>query len=189
MQKIGILALQGAFSEHEIILNKMGVSTFEVRKKKDLEQSFDGMILPGGESTAIGKLLHDLELFEPVKKLIEDDMPVFGTCAGLIMLAKNINNDSRSHFATMDVAVERNAYGRQLGSFETTGDFTPVGRIPMTFIRAPYITSTGKNVEILSVINGKIVAAREKNQLVTSFHPELTGNTAVHEYFLSMLHM
>lgn len=184
--KVGVLALQGAFIEHINIMNSLGIETFEIRQKKDLEKNFHGIILPGGESTTMGKLLKDLELFEPIKNLIENGMPVFGTCAGLILLAKNIENDERRHLQTLDITVKRNAYGRQLGSFITEDKFAEE-IIPMTFIRAPYISKCGENVEILSVVNEKIVAVREKNQLATAFHPELTNSAQVHKYFIQMI--
>ena len=189
--RIGVLALQGAFIEHEKILEKIGVKTFEIRKKSDLsnavsDNSIDGLIIPGGESTTIGKLLHDLDLFDDIKKLISDGLPTFGTCAGLILLAKKIENDDRVHLGLMNIKVKRNAYGRQLGSFFTENEFKHVGKVPMTFIRAPYITEVGKNVEILSEVDGNIVAAKENNILVTSYHPELNDNLQVHKFFISM---
>jgi len=189
--RIGVLALQGAFIEHEKILEKIGVETFEIRKKSDLsnavsDKSIDGLIIPGGESTTIGKLLHDLDLFDDIKKLISDGLPAFGTCAGLILLAKKIENDDRVHLSLMDIKVKRNAYGRQLGSFFTENEFKHVGKVPMTFIRAPYITEVGKNVEILSEVDGNIVAAKENNILVTSYHPELNDDLQVHKFFISM---
>jgi len=186
MITIGILAVQGAFIEHQKTLNKLGVKTFEIRQLKDIKKGMDGLILPGGESTAIGKLLHDLELFKPLQHLIQEGLPVLGTCAGMILLAKKLTNDSHIHFQTMDIEVKRNAYGRQLGSFFTTALFGNT-EIPMTFIRAPHISKVGSNVEILSIVNDKIVAAREGNQIATAFHPELTDGTYVHEYFLSMI--
>ncbi len=184
--KIGVLALQGAFIEHINIINSLNVETFEIRQKKDLETDFDAIVLPGGESTTIGKLLKDLELFEPIKNLIENGMPVFGTCAGLILLAKNIENDERKHLQTLNVTVIRNAYGRQLGSFITEDKFGEK-IIPMNFIRAPYISECGEGVEILSVVEGKIVAVRQKNQLATAFHPELTNSKEVYKYFIDMI--
>lgn len=185
--QIAVLALQGAFIEHEQMLSRLGASSFEIRQKRDLEKPFDGLIIPGGESTVQGKLLHDLELFEPLRQRITAGLPVFGTCAGLILLAKNISNDQRCHLATMDITASRNAYGRQLGSFYTEAEFEGLGKIPMTFIRAPYIESTAENVEILSRVDGNIVAARQGNQLVTSFHPELNDDLSVHRYFLNMV--
>ena len=181
-----MLALQGAFIEHEQMLERLGVSSIEIRQKRDLDMQFDGLIIPGGESTVQGKLMRELDLFEPIKAKIEDGMPVFGTCAGLLLLARNIENDDRRHFATMDITAVRNAYGRQLGSFYTEQEFKGIGVIPMTFIRAPYIASASENVEILAKADGKIVAARQNNQLVTAFHPELNNDLSVHRYFLKM---
>ncbi len=184
---IGVLSLQGAFIEHRNILEALCVNSIEIRKKSDLSKNIDGLILPGGESTAIGKLLLDFDMLDPIKNFIEDGLPVFGTCAGMILLAKNIENSSVKHFATMDISVIRNAYGRQLGSFESISAFGDFDKIPMTFIRAPYIKSVESNVKVLSTVNGNIVAAQQNNQLVTSFHPELTENTVVHEYFLNII--
>ena len=181
--KIAVLALQGAFAEHEQMLSRLEIPFFEIRQKKDLEQSFDGLIIPGGESTVQGKLLRELDLFGPIKEKIESGLPVFGTCAGLLLLAKNIENDSRTHFATMDITAVRNAYGRQLGSFYLKEEFAHIGKIPMTFIRAPYIADVSEKAEVLATVNGKIVAARQGNQLVTAFHPELNDDLSIHRYF------
>ncbi len=185
--RIAVLALQGAFTEHEKMLEQLGISSFEIRQKHDLENSFDGLIIPGGESTVQGKLMRELELFEPIKAKIKAGLPVFGTCAGLLLLAKKIENDSRIHLGTMDVTAVRNAYGRQPGSFFTEAQFKGIGKIPMTFIRAPYIVTASDKVQVLAKVDGKIVAARQGNQLVTAFHPELTTNTQVHAYFLQMI--
>lgn len=185
--QIAVLALQGAFLEHEQMLDKLGVKYFEIRQKKDLEKPFDGLIIPGGESTVQGKLLKELELFEPLKKKIEKGLPVFGTCAGLVLLAKELNNDERRHFSTMDISVVRNAYGRQLGSFHIESDFAGLGKIPMTFIRAPYIDKVWGDTKILAIVDGHIVAARHGNQLVTSFHPELDEDLTIHKYFIEMV--
>lgn len=184
--RIAVLALQGAFIEHENMLAKLGVSSFEIRQKRDLQRSYDGLIIPGGESTVQGKLMRELGLFEPIKKQIEQGLPVFGTCAGLLLLAKEIKNDDRKHFATMDITAVRNAYGRQLGSFYTESNFKGIGKIPMTFIRAPYIESVSDNTEVLAAVDGRIVAAKQDNQLVTAFHPELNDDVSVHRYFLEM---
>ena len=189
--KIGVLALQGAFAEHRKMLKKLGLESFEIRKKSDLSNAvdnndIDGLIIPGGESTVIGKLLYDLDLFDDIKKLILEGLPVFGTCAGLILLAKEIENDNRSYFGVIDIKVRRNAYGRQLGSFFTESEFKGIGVIPMTFIRAPYILDVGKNIEILSKVDGNIVAARENNILVTSYHPELNTDLNVHKFFIKI---
>ncbi|MBQ8825160.1 MAG: pyridoxal 5'-phosphate synthase glutaminase subunit PdxT [Ruminococcus sp.] len=182
--RIGILALQGAFAEHNNILKKLGAETFEIRQKDDISKSFDGLIIPGGESTVMGKLLRELDLFSPIQKMIQDGLPVFGTCAGLILLANKVNG-GEVQLGTMNITAQRNAYGRQLGSFSTNAKFDNDDNIPMVFIRAPYISSVSKDVKILSTVNDKIVAASQDNQLVTAFHPELTNNTYIHQYFLS----
>ena len=185
--RIAVLALQGAFIEHEQMLSRLGVSSMEIRKKEDLEQSFDGLIIPGGESTVQGKLMYELGLSEPLKKRITEGFPVFGTCAGLLLLAKTIQNDDRVHFATMDITAVRNAYGRQLGSFYTEAAFQGIGKIPMTFIRAPYIEKVSGEAQALATVDGHIVAARQNNQLVTEFHPELNDDLSVHQYFIKMV--
>ena len=184
---IGVLCLQGAFAEHEARLQELGAQAVELRSAEDLQQPMDGLILPGGESTTMGKLLRDLDILQPIQEKIRSGMPVFGTCAGLLLLAEQIENDSRRHLATMSITASRNAYGRQLGSFFTRQFFAGNGEIPMTFIRAPYITQVGDGVEVLAVVDGKIVAARQGNQLVTAFHPELNPDTTVHAYFLQMV--
>ena len=184
---VAILALQGAFAEHAAMLDRLGAEHFEIRQRRDLDRPFDGLILPGGESTVMRKLLHDLDLFEPLQTRILDGLPVFGTCAGLLLLAEEIENDSRRHLATMHITACRNAYGRQLGSFFTRAPFADEGEIPMTFIRAPYIASVGEGAEVLAAVDGRIVAARQGTQLVTAFHPELGESTAVHRYFPSMV--
>lgn len=185
--KIGVLAVQGAFEEHCSMLVRLGAIPFEIRAVSDLDTHIDGIIFPGGESTAQGKLLRDSGLYEKIHAMLKNGLPVYGTCAGMILLAKRIENDTRLHFAVMDITVRRNAYGRQLGSFTTSGIFAGEGPIPMHFVRAPYISSVGKEVEILSRENGQITAAKEKNMLATSFHPEISDNTTVHSYFLSMV--
>ena len=187
--KIGILALQGAFAEHAKVLEKLGVISVEIRKLDDFQQrqsDLSGLILPGGESTTMGKLLRDQDMLTPIREAILNGLPVFGTCAGLILLAKEITSQEESHLATMDIVVERNAYGRQLGSFYTEAECKGVGKIPMTFIRGPIISSVGKGVEVLATVDDQIVAAQEKNMLVTSFHPELTDDVSLHQYFINM---
>lgn len=184
--KIAILAVQGAFREHAETLSRLGVGTLEIREKRDLTRSFDGLIIPGGESTVQGKLLRELDLFDGVKSMICGGLPVFGTCAGLILLAKKTENDHRVHLATMDITAVRNAYGRQLGSFYTEGEFNGV-KIPMTFIRAPYVSEIGDGVKILSRVGGRIVAAEQGNQLACAFHPELGSDPYVHEYFINKI--
>lgn len=184
---IGILALQGAFIEHTKMLNELGVESFEIRQLKDLDKPMDGLILPGGESTTMYKLLNDLEMFHPVKQMILNGLPVFGTCAGLLLLAKKVNNHSTSYIQSMDIVAKKNAYGRQLGSFRTTATFAGIKEVPFVFIRAPYIESVGKDVEVLAIVNDMIVAAKENNQLATAFHPELTNDLTIHKYFISMV--
>lgn len=185
--KIAVLAVQGAFIEHEKALERLGVETVELRKAEDLEQDFDGLVLPGGESTVQSRLLKELSMFETLKKKIEEGLPVLATCAGLILLAQNISNDENRCFATLPVTVKRNAYGRQLGSFYYEGEIKEIGTFPMEFIRAPYIESVEKNVEILAQVEEKIVGVAYKNQLAFSFHPELTGNDRIHDKFIELI--
>ena len=181
---IAILALQGAFAEHQQMLSRLGEESDLIRNLDDWNDFIKntdkrGLIIPGGESTAMMRIIRDENLLEPVRKAILEGLPVFGTCAGLIML------DSE-HLGTMDIEVKRNAYGRQLGSFYTQDEVKGIGKVPMTFIRAPYITAVKDGVEVLAEVDGNIVAARQGKQLVTSFHPELNGDTRIHEYFLKM---
>lgn len=187
---IGILGMQGAIAEHqEILLQIPHTKTRIVKTAKDLD-CIDGLILPGGESTAIGKLLDYFSLKEILQQKIISGLPVFGTCAGLILLAKNIENQTNTHLATMDITVKRNGYGSQLDSFSTNLLIPTIDKnmpIPLVFIRAPYITKTGKDVQILATLDNKIIAARQKNMLVSSFHPELTCDLRFHQYFLSMI--
>lgn len=185
--RIAILALQGAFAEHQQMLQKLGVESALIRNLSDWQEYYNeecqkrkGLIIPGGESTAILKILKDEKLFLPIQESIRHGLPVFGTCAGLIML-------DQEHLDTMNIQVKRNAYGRQLGSFHTDADFEGIGNVPMTFIRAPYIESTGEGVEILSVVDDNIVAAKQGNQLVTAFHPELDEDTRIHQFFISFI--
>jgi pyridoxal 5'-phosphate synthase, glutaminase subunit pdx2 len=191
--KIAVLALQGAFLEHEMILRKLGVDCFEVRQKQDWQQQKDALIIPGGESTTQGKLLDELGLLLPIREEIENGLPVFGTCAGLILLSRDVEGNSETapappRLGTMQITTARNAYGRQLGSFRVESTFAGIeGQIPMTFIRAPYIKEATEAVEVLAKVDDRIVAARQGNQLVTAFHPELDADTHVHEYFLNMI--
>ena len=179
--RIAVLALQGAFAEHEQMLARMNVETFEVRQPSDWLLPKDGLIIPGGESTTQAKLLHELQLFDPIRAASGNGLPVFGTCAGLILL-------SPMHLGTMDISVRRNAYGRQLGSFYTEQAVEGIGKdIPMTFIRAPYIEEVYGHAEALAVVDGHIVAARQGRQLATSFHPELNSDVRVHQYFLNLI--
>ena len=156
---IAVLALQGAFIEHEQMLQKLGVHTIELRQASDLQKDFDGIILPGGESTVQGKLLKELDMFDTIKKQIEEGMPVLSTCAGLILLAKDIKDQEETYFGT----------------------------IPMTFIRAPYVESVEEGVKVLAEVDGNIVGVEYGNQIGVAFHPELDENLRVHEKFISRL--
>lgn len=182
---VGVLAVQGDFAEHCAALRRAGAKPREIRDARSLE-GLDAVILPGGESTAQGRLMRELDIFEPLRAAIAGGLPVFGTCAGMILLAKNIENDERRHLAVMDIAVRRNGYGRQLASFVARGAFAGMEDVEMVFIRAPYIASAGPSVEILAETGGRAVAAREGNMLAAAFHPEMTDDLRVLEYFLSM---
>ena len=185
---IGVLALQGDFLEHLKTLEKIGVSAKEVRLPKDLED-INGIIMPGGESTTIAHLLDVFKIRNPLIEKIKKGMPVWGTCAGMILLAKKLVQDRPEPLGLMDIIVNRNAYGRQIDSFTTSLRIKPLGEKELfaTFIRAPIIEEIGKNVEILSKYNGDIVAVKQANILATSFHPELTSDVRFHEYFISIL--
>ena len=185
--KIGVLALQGGFAEHIRMLRTLGADPFEIRKKADLDRQMSGLILPGGESTAMGKLLNELDMFDNLNERIAGGLPVFGTCAGMILLARKISGTETTYFGAIDIEVRRNAYGRQSGSFYTEAGFKGIGTIPMTFIRAPYIESAGAGVEVLSEVDGHMVAARQGPILVASYHPELTADNRVHRYFTEEL--
>lgn len=195
--KVGILAVQGAFAEHEAVVRRLGADFKELRQASDLDDDIDCLILPGGESTSQGRMLRDLGMLDRIRQLIESGVPVLGTCAGLILLAQSIdqvNGDgstvdeqhNSTWLKTLPVTVRRNAYGRQLGSFHTEAEFAGLGTIPMTFIRAPFITQVGDGVETLAEVDGEVVAVRYKNQLGTSFHPELDGDARIHQMLLSM---
>lgn len=159
MKQVGVLALQGAFIEHEKMLEQLGVSCIELRNKEDLEKPYDGIILPGGESTVQGKLLKELGMFDTIKKQIEEGMPVLATCAGLILLAKDIKDQEETYFGT----------------------------IPMTFIRAPYVESVEEGVKVLAEVDGNIVGVEYGNQIGIAFHPELDDDLRVHKKFISKL--
>ena len=196
-ERVGILAVQGAFAEHERMLSGLGVECIELRQASDLHKEFDRLVLPGGESTAQGRMLRELGMLEPLRDMIEAGMPTLGTCAGLILMAERIdgiNGDGRAvdsqHNATwlgtLPVTVRRNAYGRQLGSFRTRADFDDAGAIPMTFIRAPFVVETRDGCDVLARVDGNIVGVRWRNQIGTSFHPELDEDARVHRMFLSL---
>lgn len=189
--KIGVLALQGDFSEHMVMLQRLGVATAQVRLPTHLD-GLDGLIIPGGESTTIGKLAADFGLMDPLRNFGKS-RAIWGTCAGAILLSKNAYR-KQPLLDIMDIAVRRNAFGSQLNSFEADLDITQLKQVANTgkpyhaiFIRAPIIESVSGNVKILSTLpDGRIVAAQQGNLLATSFHPELTGDTRFHEYFISL---
>lgn len=183
---IGILAVQGAFIEHAHMIEQLGHTAIQLRQRDDLE-GLDGIILPGGESTVQGQLLNKLDMMSDIRSMINNGLPVLATCAGLILLASHIADDTTVHIGTLPVTVRRNAYGRQLSSFITNADIKGIGSYPMTFIRAPYIESITDGIEVLATIDNHIVAAKYKNQLGLAFHPELTNDTRIHEYFLEMV--
>lgn len=160
----------------------------ELRKAEDFAQHYDGLVLPGGESTVQGKLLRELGMFDTVKSWIENGMPVLATCAGMILLAENLEGGEQGHLQTMPVTVKRNAYGRQLGSFHTEAVVEGIGEVPMTFIRAPYVAEAGteKGVQVLATVEDRIVAVKYKNQLALAFHPELDESDEIHKAFLGM---
>ena len=196
-QRVGVLAVQGAFAEHERMLGQLGAEVVELRQAADLEQGFDRLVLPGGESTAQGRIIRDLGMLEPLRARIEEGMPVLGTCAGLILLAQHIdsvNGDgsavdeqhNSTWLATLPVTVRRYAYGRQLGSFKTVATLGGLGEVPMTFIRAPYVTAVHADTKVLAEVDGNIVAVQNGNQLGLSFHPELDDSLAIHELFLGL---
>lgn len=189
--KIGVLALQGAFIEHEAVIRKLGAEAVEVRLPLDLKD-LAGIIFPGGESTTILKLMHNYELFQPLKDKLLSGFPILGTCAGMICLADRVFNSQRSYLeplAVMNIAVKRNAFGRQVDSFETDLLMPVLGENPYhaVFIRAPLIEKVGEQVRVLAKLaDGTIVAAQQGNMLVSSFHPELTDDSRFHEYFLNL---
>lgn len=185
--KIGVLALQGAFEEHIKKINALGAEAFEIRQPRDLDEKPEGLIIPGGESTVMSKLLDELKLRGKLLEYANSGMPVFGTCAGLILLCDKTGDDRCKGLSLLNCTAKRNAYGRQLGSFKTVDNFKGIGEIPMVFIRAPYIAQAGNDVEILAEVDGKIVAARQNNILATAFHPELTDDMSVHKYFIDIL--
>ncbi len=185
--RVAVLALQGAFIEHEQCLRQLGAEVFEVRQLADWQQEKDALVIPGGESTTQTKLLHDLRLLVPLREAIQQGLPVFGTCAGLILLATEVVDEQRGRLATMTMTVCRNAYGRQLGSFHTIAPLRGIGDdIPMTFIRAPYIKEVYGTTQVLATVEGRIVAAQQGRQLATAFHPELDGDLRLHDYFLRL---
>lgn len=186
--KIGVLALQGAFREHCLMLEACGVTAVEIRKSEELDDVV-GLIIPGGESTTIGKLMVEWGIMEKVKNRAGQGMGIYGTCAGMIMLAKEILDSDQPRLGLMDVSVRRNGFGRQRESFEASMLVPEFGEAPVeaVFIRAPYIEQAGENVKVMAVVNDKIVIARQGKMLATAFHPELTTDDRIHKYFISML--
>jgi 5'-phosphate synthase pdxT subunit len=184
--QVGVLALQGAFAAHSDCLTSIGVQSIEVRNPEQLS-SVDALLMPGGESSTMSQLLESSGLFDPIAARIADGMPVFGTCAGMILLASEIldgRSDQRS-FSAIDISVRRNAFGRQVDSFEATVN-SSVGDFHGVFIRAPRIERVGENVEVLGSINDEPVLVRQGNVLAASFHPELSNDARLHEYFVSI---
>lgn len=185
--KIAVIAVQGAFREHIQALRQLGVDAVEARRASDLENA-DGVVLPGGESTAIGKLMREYDMIDPVREMAAQGKPIFGTCAGMIVLANRIEGEQTVHLGLMDVTVNRNSFGRQRDSFEADLDIPVLGEaaFPAVFIRAPHIAAVGDQVEVLARYQDRIVAVRQGNLLATSFHPELTGDLRLHQYFLNI---
>ena len=189
--RVGVLALQGDFREHLAVLAQLGAEGVPVRRETDLE-SIDGLIIPGGESSVMDKLSRLFGLADPLKAAVASGLPVYGTCAGLIMLADTVLDSitGQQSLGGFDIAVRRNAFGSQLDSFETDLDIPAVGSEPMhaVFIRAPVVETVGASVEVLATLDdGRIVAVQQDHLLGTSFHPEITGDTRFHEYFLTSL--
>ncbi len=188
---VGVLALQGAFREHVAALTRLGAATREVRQLRDMA-GIDAMVIPGGESTTMGKLLTDLEMLEPLRARIREGMPVYGSCAGLILLCRNIEGSSQPRLGILDATVRRNAFGRQVDSFEADLAIPELGAepLPAVFIRAPVILATGPEVRVLARVEmdgaERAVAVRQDRVLATSFHPELTPDTRFHRYFLDI---
>ncbi|AFK86442.1 MULTISPECIES: pyridoxal 5'-phosphate synthase glutaminase subunit PdxT [Thermoanaerobacterium] len=186
--RVGVLAIQGSVKEHIEKLKRLdGITPVEAKDKETLK-NIDALILPGGESTAIGKMLNDFDLKDAIIDLYRFGMPIWGTCAGMILMAKHIANDDKVHLGIMDIKVRRNAYGSQLDSFTAKLSMPDVSKeeVDAVFIRAPYIEDVGENVKVLSIYDGKIVAAREGNLFATSFHPELTDDLSFYKYFLGL---
>ena len=190
MGTTAVLAVQGAFIEHEQMLARLGETCIELRQASDLRRPFDRLVLPGGESTTQGKLLAELGMLDGLRERILGGMPVLATCAGLILLSERLDaHDDKGtpRLATLDVTVMRNAYGRQLGSFRTIGVVAGVGEdVPMTFIRAPYVVAAGPKARPIAEVGRRIVSVRQENQLALAFHPELETDPRIHEAFLAL---
>lgn len=189
MIRVGVLALQGSVIEHIKMLEKIfGVIPIEVRSKEDI-LNIDALIIPGGESTTIGKLLNDFDLMDSIKERIMQNMPVWGTCAGMILLAKELENEDIPRLKVMDIVVRRNAYGSQLDSFTSFVKIDEISNkeLKLIFIRAPWVCSVGDSVKVLLELDNKIVAVRQGKMLATSFHPELTDDISFHKYFVDIV--
>ena len=185
MKKVGVLALQGDFEAHEKLLDLAGATAIQVRTAEELA-SVDALVIPGGESTTIGKLATDYDLVEPLRKRAESGMPILGTCAGMIVCAKRITEGDQPLLGIVDVTVRRNAYGRQVDSFETDLDVTGIGRMHAVFIRAPWVEEVGPGVEVLASHRGHPVVLREGNVTLAAFHPELSGDDRLHRLALGL---
>lgn len=187
-KRIGVLSLQGAFAKHIEIIKKLGCAAYEVNTPEEINK-VDALIIPGGESTTMGKLLTVNSMISPLLERVKSGMPLFGTCAGMILMAEKISGSHQPHLSVMSIEVERNAYGRQKESFEAEFKVRnlPGSEFTGVFIRAPRIITTGPEVEVLAEFEGTPVMVRQGNLLASSFHPELTGDTRVHELFISML--
>ena len=192
--RVGVLALQGDVREHDRALRSAGAEPVPVRRLGDLDD-LDGLVLPGGESTTISRLLDVFDLLDPLRKLVADGLPVYGSCAGMILLARDVLDGRPDQVGVggLDVVVRRNAFGRQVDSFEADLAFTGVGDVHAVFIRAPWVESVGEGVEVLATVPGdgpaagRVVAVRQGPVLATSFHPELTGDHRVHGLFVDLV--
>lgn len=185
--RIGVLCVQGSFAEHIKVLDSLGVSYVQLRNQKDLLTHIDGLILPGGESTVQGKLLEESGMMSHLKKQITQGLPVLATCAGMILLAKQIADTDKTYLATLPIRVKRNGFGRQIASFYTQQEFSGIGIVPMTFIRAPYVESVYDGVDILAYADSVIVAVKYENQIACAFHPELNDDFRIHNMFLDLV--
>lgn len=180
--------MQGAFREHERMLRDLGADTVQVKRKEQLED-LDGIVIPGGESTSIGRLMREYDLIEPLRKRVESGMPIFGTCAGMIVMANRISGGEEPHLGVLDIEVNRNSFGRQKDSFETDLAIPALGDTPFpaVFIRAPHVETVGDHVEVLATYEGRVVAVRDGHKMAISFHPELTEDNRLHAYFLDVV--
>lgn len=185
-KRVGVLALQGAFVEHEAALQKCGARPCQVRTVQDIDE-IEELIIPGGESTTIGKLMHAYGLIEKIQKRYAEGMPIWGTCAGMILLAREVVGMEQVHLNLMNIAVRRNGFGRQVDSFETELQVEGINHCRGVFIRAPYVEKVWGNARILAYHQDKIVMVQQGTLLATSFHPELTDDPSIHDYFLEML--